>query len=156
MTDEVRAFWDAYIHSTPPPHPDTPDDVFSFGDSPEMADELGELVVRGFKTASASSRWAEDLGIEPRAQPGMVSVVLDGAGRPLCVIEMVEVFERSFLEVDEQFAYDEGEGDRSLAYWREAHREYFSRTLPAEVGREFDETMPVVCERFRVVYPVNP
>jgi uncharacterized protein YhfF len=54
-------------------------------------------------------------------------------------------------EVDAQFAYDEGEGDRSLDHWRTAHWEYFSRVLPL-IAKEPISDMPLVCERFRVVY----
>ena len=54
-------------------------------------------------------------------------------------------------EVDEVFAYDEGEGDRSLVYWRTVHWEAFSRTCAA-IGRKPAETMPLICERFRVVF----
>jgi uncharacterized protein YhfF len=58
-----------------------------------------------------------------------------------------------FREVTATHAYAEGEGDRSLAYWRQAHWEFFSRTCAA-LGRAPDETMPVVCEEFRVVFPL--
>jgi uncharacterized protein YhfF len=47
--------------------------------------------------------------------------------------------------VDAGFARDEGEGDRSLAYWRGAHREYFGRQ------GKFSEDMMLMCERFRLV-----
>ncbi len=54
-------------------------------------------------------------------------------------------------EVDASFARDEGEGDLSLAYWRAAHERYFTRALP-RIGRSFAPDMPLVCERFRVIY----
>jgi trigger factor len=54
-------------------------------------------------------------------------------------------------EVDAEFAREEGEGDLSLRYWREAHRNFFSRLLP-KIGKEFSEEMPLVCERFRLIY----
>ena len=41
-----------------------------------------------------------------------------GAAQPRCVIETTEVTYRRFDDVDAAFAYEEGEGDRSLAYWR--------------------------------------
>jgi uncharacterized protein YhfF len=82
---------------------------------------------------------------------GLKTVVLNGRDEPWCIIEVTEVTIRSFNEVDDRFAYEEGEGDRSLAYWRTAHRSFFSRTLP-RIGRSFEETMPLVCERFRVIY----
>jgi uncharacterized protein YhfF len=113
---------------------------FAFGDGPRLADELLDLVIRGLKTATCST---ED---EPNTStPGECWIVLDGRGEPACVIETIEVAYRSFLEVDAAFAYEEGEGDRSLAYWRAAHRNYFGR-----MGR-FSEEMMLMCERFRLV-----
>ncbi|MGY8678651.1 ASCH domain-containing protein [Bradyrhizobium sp. UFLA05-153] len=114
--------------------------TFAFGDSPALADELLELVIKGIKTATCST---ED---EPNTStPGERWVVLDGRGEPRCAIETTEVTYRRFNEVDAAFAYDEGEGDRSLAYWGSAHRAYFGR-----LGR-FSEDMMLMCERFRLV-----
>ena len=113
---------------------------FAFGDGPALADELLELVVNGVKTATCST---ED---EPNTStPGERWIVLDGRGEPACVIETTEVAYRRFGEVDAGFAYEEGEGDRSLAYWRDAHRRYFGRQ------GKFSEDMMLMCERFRLV-----
>jgi uncharacterized protein YhfF len=113
---------------------------FAFGDGPELADELLDLVVKGVKTATYST---ED---EPNTStPGERWIVLDGRGRPRCVIETTEVTYRRFGDVDAAFAHDEGEGDRSLAYWRSAHRNYFGRQ------GKFSEDMMLMCERFRLV-----
>jgi uncharacterized protein YhfF len=113
---------------------------FAFGDGSELADELLGLVIKGVKTATCST---ED---EPNtSKPGERWIVLDGRGTPACVIETIEVTYSRFPEVDAAFAYEEGEGDRSLAYWRQAHRNYFSRQ-----GR-FSEEMMLMCERFRLV-----
>jgi uncharacterized protein YhfF len=113
---------------------------FAFGDSPQLADELLDLVIRGLKTATCST---ED---EPNAStPGERWIVLDGRGEPRCVIENTEVTYRRFNDIDAGFAHDEGEGDRSLANWRCAHRAYFGR-----LGR-FSEDMMLMCERFRLV-----
>jgi uncharacterized protein YhfF len=113
---------------------------FAFGDSPALADQLLDLVIRGVKTATCST---ED---EPNtSKPGERWIVLDGNSMPRCVIESTEVTYRRFGEVDAAFAHDEGEGDRSLAYWRDAHRSYFGR-----LGK-FREDMMLMCERFRLV-----
>ena len=113
---------------------------FAFGDGPELADELLALVLNGVKTATCST---ED---EPNTStPGERWIVLDGRGNPRCVIETLEVTYRRFGEVDPGFAYEEGEGDRSLAYWRDAHRRYFGRQ------GKFSEDMMLMCERFRLV-----
>ncbi len=122
-------------------------ETFSFGDNPGLADELLALVLAGRKTATC---WAASQGLLTGIGKRMVA--LDGAGRPRAVIETVELTQRRFHEVDAAFAYDEGEGDRSLASWRQAHRIYFTR-----LG-QFAEDMELWCERFRLaeVIPAAP
>ena len=117
---------------------------FSFGDSPHLADELAELVLAGMKRATC---WAAGEG--PKTEIGKQWVVLSGAGRPVAVIETVELTQRRFDEVDEAFAFDEGEDDRTLASWRRAHRNYFGRR------GTFAPDMLLWCERFRVVARID-
>ena len=154
MNDAVKTYWQAYIETLDDKHPhhQAVYSAWGFGDSPQMADELGALVVAGKKTATASAVWVyEDLN-EPEPYTGEISIILNGADEPLCIIETVELFVKPFSEVPADFAYEEGEGDRSLAYWRDAHRAFFTRECVALNNREFRETMPVLCERFRVIY----
>jgi len=72
--------------------------------------------------------------------------VLDGAGVPVAVVETTELTQRRFDEVDAAFAFDEGEGDRTLASWRRAHQNYFGRQQGT-----FAPEMLLWCERFRLV-----
>ncbi len=117
---------------------------FSFGDSPQMADELLALVLSGRKTATCGA--LRDYGsAEPAPVVGRRDVVLDGRGRRAAVIETVEAIQRRFDEVDAAFARDEGEGDLSYEYWRKAHEAYFAR------NGGFSPDMILVCERFRLV-----
>ncbi len=122
-----------------------------FGDSPQMAAELGQLVREGRKTATASLMWSweEEGDLLPVA--GEREVVIDWAGRPLAVIELTEVSVVPFIDVDARFAEDEGEGDRSLDYWRAAHRSFFEREC-SRIRRQMTEDAPVVCVRFRLVH----
>ena len=123
----------------------------SFGDNPELADELGGLVVAGVKTATCSALWEwEAPGFSPPAA-GDRTIILDGTGEPLCIIETTAIEIRPFEGVDAAFACDEGEDDRTLASWRREHWKYFSRVLP-KIGRQPVPDMPLVCERFRLVY----
>jgi len=82
---------------------------------------------------------------------GDLSIVTNWSGEPLCIIETESVEVLPFSEVSSEFAATEGEGDGSLSFWREAHRQYFTREC-ARAGREFAESMLVACERFKVVY----
>ena len=122
-----------------------------WGDSPQLADELGALIAAGTKTATCSALWEYEAEGSSLPKPGLKTIVLDGDGDPLCIVETTEVEVRPYDEVDARFAYEEGEGDRSLEYWQEAHWRYFSRTLPS-IGKEPETDMPLVCERFHVVY----
>jgi uncharacterized protein YhfF len=122
-----------------------------WGDSPEMADELGALIAAGTKTATCSALWEWEAEGESPLATGTITIVVDGRGEPLCIVETVEVTVRNYNKVDAGFAREEGEGDLSLEYWREAHRRFFSRSL-SKIGREFSEHMPLLCERFRLIY----
>jgi uncharacterized protein YhfF len=117
---------------------------FSFGDSPELADELAALVLTGKKSATC---WAASEGSKTRV--GKQWVVLNGSGVAVAVIETIELTQRRFDEVDEAFAFDEGEDDRTLASWRRAHRNYFGRQ------GSFAPNMALYCERFRLVERID-
>lgn len=153
---DIETFWQTYLASLPPgaAHP-AGYTAWGFGHTAADAAELGALVVRGVKTATTSLLWAY-AAEEPLPQVGEFSIILDGADAPLCVIETTEVQMKAYRDVDDRFAYDEGEGDRSLAYWRDVHWRYFGEEC-AEIGRAPDPEMPVVCERFQVVFkPEEP
>jgi uncharacterized protein YhfF len=150
---DFAAYWQRFLATLPPDSPTHGKSYVAepFGDSPEMADELGALVMAGVKTATCSALWAYEAENEPIPQVGDLWIILDGGNQPLGIVETTEVVIRAYQQVDARFARDEGEGDGSLAYWRRAHWEFFSRTLPA-VGKAPSIDMPLVCERFRVVY----
>lgn len=153
--EEIRKFWEAsnktqgfLVHAGDMP------EAWSFGDSKEMADELGTLVRKGIKTATCSLLWEYEYDGDVIPEVGELSIILGGNGEPICLIETTEVQLRPYDQVDAQFAYDEGEGDRSLAYWRQAHWRFFSKVCD-RIGREPEDSMPLVCERFRVKYPAE-
>lgn len=118
----------------------------AFGDNAAMANELAELVMSGVKTATCGALWQYEAENEPLPTKGHLELVLDGQGQTVCVIEYTEVFVAPFNKVDAQFAFDEGEGDRSYEYWRREHETFFRRQGP------FAEDMPLVCCRFRVIF----
>jgi uncharacterized protein YhfF len=116
-------------------------DAHIFGDGPELADELLGLILAGRKTATC---WSAAEGLKG-AEVGKPWAVKNGAGVVRCVLETVELTQRRFCDVDEAFAYEEGEDDRTLASWRCAHEAYFTR------NGGFAPDMLLNCERFRLV-----
>jgi uncharacterized protein YhfF len=154
MTDlSIKNYWDQFLTSLPPDSPYHSKSYVAegWGDSPAMADELGALIVLGIKTATCSALWEWEAEGNPIPQKGLITIALDGRGEPLCIVESVEVTVRNYNEVSADFASEEGEGDLSLDYWCEAHKNYFSRAL-AKIGKEFSENMPLVCEQFKLIY----
>jgi uncharacterized protein YhfF len=156
MNDEkLTNFWHAYLASLPPDFP-RPSEIYSgdyFGDSVELANELGALVLVGIKGGTTGLLRGYETDNEPLPRAGTLEIVTEFDGTPLCVIEITDVEIKPFREVDTRFAYDEGEGDRSLEYWREAHISFFTRECVG-YGWEFNEEMLVVCSRFRKVFPL--
>lgn len=127
--------------------------AWSFGYTPELADELLELVLEGRKTAGAGALWEYEVEDEPLPTVGTLGIVLDGAGQPRAVVVTTAVEVVPFDQVTEEHARLEGEGDLSLAYWREAHRHFFTGLAERSADAQgFSDDMPVVCEQFDVVY----
>lgn len=137
-----------------PDLPATAPEAWAFGATPDHADDLLALVLDGTKTATASSMWDYGHSDEPLPEPGLLNIVLDGAGVPRAVLETVSVEVVPFDEVSAEHAFAEGEGDRSLAHWREVHERFWREHSQNPSG--FEATMPVLCERLRLVYAERP
>ncbi len=150
----IDAFWDSYAQT----HPDAAArgyyEAFHFGNTERMANELAALVAQGVKTATSALLWSYGEG-ERLPQEGDLSIVITWDKEPVCIVETTELRILPFKDVDAQFAYDYGEGDRTLEWWREHLWDYYAAEC-ASLGREPAEEMPLVCERFRVVFPPRP
>ncbi|HWJ81015.1 MAG TPA: ASCH domain-containing protein [Nocardioides sp.] len=159
--DAVNAFWneakrrihleEMSVYVGPSPLAAVPPPAWSFGGTPEQADELLDLVLAGTKTATAGALWDYEAEDSPLPEAGQLGIVLDGAGNPRALLATTDVRVVPFDEVDAEHARLEGEGDRTLAHWREVHERFF--TEHAAHGRGFSPDMPVVLERFKVVFP---
>lgn len=147
----LSKFWADFCVATAGANDERFYEAFFFGDTEEMADELADLVLRGTKRATTGSLWSYEAEEQPLPKTGGLSIVTDWSGQPLCVIEAQSVETLPFDSVTTEFAATEGEGDGSLSFWQQAHREFFTRDC-ARLGKEFNESMPVVCERFAVIY----
>ena len=121
---------------------------WAFADAP---DKLAALVKSGVKTATCS---AYDLYLaegEPLPKEGDYSVILDSNNDAVCIVKTLKVSVKEFHQVSEEHAYKEGEGDRSLAYWRKVHEDFLTRELEG-LHMTFTENTKVVCEEFELVF----
>jgi uncharacterized protein YhfF len=149
---EVEAFWQAYRRARGVPEQTY--DACRMGDGPELADELLALILKGPKRATACLLRAVEQGTEMMARVGGHVVVVDAADRPRAIWRTKTVEVKPLDQVDDAFAWDEGEGDRTRRDWLALHVAYFTRRAASE-GCAFDESMPAVFERFTLVWPAS-
>lgn len=121
---------------------------WAFGDAP---DKLAALVKNGVKTATCSAYDLYQTGSEPLPKEGDYSVILDSSGEAVCIVKTVKVCITEFHLVSAEHAYKEGEGDRTLEYWRKVHTDFLTREL-SKFNLTFSENTKVVCEEFDLVF----
>ena len=124
-------------------------EVWAFGEAP---DKLASLVKDGIKTATCSAYDLYEAEDESLPVVGEYSVILDSHDEAVCIIRTEKVYVVEFDQVTAEHAWKEGEGDRSLEYWRKVHEDFLRRELVA-INRSFNGYTKVVCEEFEMVFP---
>lgn len=126
----------------------------TFGDSPELSISLLDLIRRGHKRAGTSLLWEHQAEGEPLPRVGDIAIVLDNTHRPALITRNTSVEVVPFNEVTAEYARIEGEGDKSLDYWRKGHWAFFTRVCRT-LNREPEQTMPVVCVVFELLQTLD-
>jgi uncharacterized protein YhfF len=152
-TANADRYWAQYLASLPPERRPSASyvEAFSFGFTPEDGREIAPLVLAGTKTATGSVYWSYAFDGKRLPEAGDLCIVTAGSDDPVCVIETTEVRIIPYDEVTEDYAWHGGEGDRSMATWRDIYGRYIASEC-ARMGREPSPAAPLVMERFRVVY----
>ena len=144
---KAKELWSQFVGAHPE-HENARYEAWSFGVDP---DELAELTLQGIKTTTTSGHELYEIDNEALPTENEFNVILDGSDHATCITKTTKVYVTPFNEVSEQHAFKEGEGDRTLAYWRRVHTDFFLE----EYGKNnlvFDEEALVVCEEFEVVH----
>jgi uncharacterized protein YhfF len=149
-TDATDRFWREFRDSTRVQVDDY--DVVSFGNNAALATELADLVVAGRKRATAGLLRQFGPDGEPPPVVGGYVVLVDGEARPRAIWRTTDLRIGPLASVDERFAWDEGEGDRTRDWWLSAHRAYFGRQASAQ-GFRMHDVIETVFERFTIVWP---
>lgn len=144
----AKSLWDAYCaatgHTGPQPECD------QFGDTEDLGDELLALVLSGTKQATCCL--ARDFSTAERPKIGDHWIITDGRGQAVCIVKTTQTEFVRICDVSAEFAFIEGEGDRTLAYWKREHDAYFMRQAARE-GFKYDDKMIGICETFEKVWP---
>ena len=110
-------------------------EAWCFCDGGDIGDHLADLVLAGKKTATASALELYAIEGDPVPMVGGLSIVLSSDGQASCIIETIGVHICRFCDVTSEHAYNEGEGDRSLEYWRRVHEQFFLKELEQDFIR---------------------
>ena len=125
--------------------------VTHFCDNEKDADECLKLVLAGTKRATSHSLLGLQLRKEPLPKIGDFTIITDWKGQAQCILRTVAVRLKPFFSIRESYAKMEGEGDKTLAYWKKTHWDFYTRELEPH-GRKPVDSMIVVCEIFEKVY----
>ncbi len=122
-----------------------------FCNNEQDANECAQLVKKGIKKATSPSLLGAQYRNEPLPKIGDFMVVTDWEGTAQCIVRTTAVRLKPFFSIDSEYARLEGEGDKSLEYWKRTHWEYYTNELEA-FGRLPRESMIVICQEFEKVF----
>jgi uncharacterized protein YhfF len=124
---------------------------FYFCDNEKDANECAELVVKEIKQATAASLWWFEKNNEALPKVGDQYIVTDWSGNAKAIIETIKVELTPYNNITSEFAKSEGEGDKSLEYWKKVHQAYYSREMQP-YNEKFNENMIIICEYFKTIF----
>lgn len=147
----ARNMWGDYLdHHLEDAFAEAPKTIH-FCDNEEDANECANLVRKGTKRATSHSLLGLQYRNEPLPKIGDFNVVTDWEGKAQCIVRTTSVKLKPFFSINEVYAVLEGEGDKSLDYWKKTHWDYYERELQ-EFNRLPRESMIIVCEEFEKVF----
>lgn len=147
----VVKLWNSFLKNHPSNKIREVPESFYFCDNEKDANECAELVEKGIKQATATSLWWYEKNNENLPKIGDQYVITDWKGNAKAVIETTKVEQVPYNEITAEFAEIEGEGDKSLRYWKEVHEAYYKREMEP-LGDSFSEEMIIVCEHFKTIF----
>jgi len=109
-------------------------------------EKLIKLVLLGEKRATTSLFSEYENDNEPLPKVGDRSIILHDDNSTACLIETEKVIITEFANVTKEMAFIEGEGDKSLEYYKEEHTRIFKLIDP-----NFNYKTKIVFEVFKVI-----
>ncbi|MCB9033217.1 MAG: ASCH domain-containing protein [Chitinophagales bacterium] len=146
--------WNDFLKQNPSNKTKDLPTAFYFCDNEKSANECAELVVKGIKQATVGALFSYEINNEALPKVGEQFIVTDWNGNAKAIIETTNVTLTPYNKITATFAALEGEGDKSLAYWKRVHKAFFTREMQS-YDLPFDENMILVCETFKTIYKVE-
>ena len=124
-------------------------EMWYLGKNKRQADRLFRLVLNGKKIAT-SYLYKET----EKLSNNSFSILTDWDKSNQLLIFTTNIQVIPFNKVTKQHAQNEGEGTKTLQYWRGVHRKFFAEQL-AESNQDFSEDTLIVCETFQVIKKIK-
>ncbi|MCD0480630.1 ASCH domain-containing protein [Chryseobacterium sp. LC2016-29] len=124
---------------------------FYFCDNKKDANECAELVVKKIKQATSPSVWWFEKNKEELPKVGDLAIVTDWNGDPKAIIRTQKVEIVKYKDITPEYAQLEGEGDKTLEYWKKVHWDYYTEEMK-KFDEKPNEEMKIVCEYFETIW----
>lgn len=125
--------------------------AFYFCDNKIDADECAELVAKGIKRATSPSVWWFKKHGQEFPKIGNLAIITNWQGSPMAIIRTTKVAIVTYNNITPDYAFIEGEGDKSLNHWKTVHWEYYKKEM-AVFGEYPAENMEILCEYFECIW----
>lgn len=146
----ITTYWLAFVEQYPEYSHFNQPESFYFGDSKLVADECAWLVENKIKRATSPSLWWFKKNRVELPQIDNLGIVTNWAGEPKAIIKTTRIEITKFKDISPAYAEVEGEGDKSLRYWREEHWKYYQNEMEP-YGESPNEDLEIVCEYFETI-----
>lgn len=153
ISDQAARLWRRFLASDecPPDARKSFYETFRIGSDERDADVGAKLILSGAKTATSSLLWEFEAMQKDLPKVGSLSIVEDGSGQPVCIVQTTFIETISFCEVDDAFAQAYSECDGTRKGWYREFRPCYSKVCES-MGKELVDETPLVCERFEVLF----
>lgn len=117
-------------------------ELWHLGDNKRQANKLFKLVKEGKKTATSYL-------FEGTFEEAQYSFLTNWDKSEMILLETINTNLVKFKDVTPAHAYKEGEGNRTLKYWKKQHKKFFDKQLKKQ-GKKFDEDILIITEEFKI------
>ena len=147
----IDDFWNQAVNFIPTLSGDH--QVRSIGIDEETTGLIINFIKTGEKVGTFSLPWVMTAENLPMSYKGLPIILLSFDGKPELVVQLTKVFETSFGEIDSGVTCIDGPPVRDPDVWIPLHQNYWNGML-AEYDKVCSDDMPVLVEKFKLVYPL--
>ncbi|MCL9805470.1 ASCH domain-containing protein [Flavobacterium amniphilum] len=150
-TDLISIYWKEFQLKNPEYKNMNEPQSFYFCDNKKEADECAELVMKKIKQATSPSAWWFEKNKEEIPKIGDIAIVTNWNKEPKAIIRTKKVEIVKFKNITPEYAFIEGEGNKTLEYWKKVHWAYYTNEMH-KFSEKPNEEMKIVCEYFETIW----